>query len=288
MNKLLLRGGLCRATRCSGSPLLQTTGCAVRHQSSEEVAQDRHDHEDVDDVEGGHAANTLTSNGAPPRQVNGSSAYHGGKGVAPPPRQPGAWSKLGIQPQNGSGGDQHHCSRSGPGVASAPVGVSAPALPWGTLNGAAFPAVSRVNGKVAPAGSEDKGHNQIVRGASEFGTGTISRSMASRLHNREGQHTSNNSSNSRNISSRNSKGQARNPWDIGLLVEPNDHRAGGTASTQLKQPSRVEGMMDGFGAAATGSATAVPKQQQEPLGWASNLKVRGLHIYRYATGTAAV
>lgn len=284
MNRLLLRGGLCRATRCSGSPLLQT-GCSVRHQSSEEVAQDRHDHEDIDGVEGGHSANTLTSDCAPPRQVNGSSTYHGNRDIARPPRQPDAWSKLGTQLQNGLDGDHHHYSRSGPGVASDRAGVSAPAaLPWGALNGAAFSPVSRVNGKVAPAGSEDEGHKQIVHGASEFGTGAISRSMASRLHDRERQHTSNSSdsrTSSNKISSMNSSGQARNPWDMGLPEKPNDHRAGPTVSTKLEQPSRVEGVINGIGVAttaATAAASAANRSdsavsQREPLSWTSNLKV---------------
>lgn len=281
MNKILLRGGLCRTTRWSGSPLLHT---AVRYQSSEEVAQDRH--EDIDDVEVGHIANTLTSDDAPPRQANGSIGYHGNKGMARPPQKLDAWSKLATQPQKAVDRDRRF-SRSGPSVASArpSAGVSAPASPWGALNGAAFSPVSRVNGKVAPAGSGGEGHRQIVHGAGEFGTRSVTRSVASpsRLPSR-GQNTCNSSSsNSSSLRSNvNSKGPARNAWDtLGLSLEPNDHTAGGRDGTQPKWPSRVEGMKNGFGAAAAAASAAASRsdtlaQRQYPASFldrASELKV---------------
>lgn len=229
MNKILLCGGLSRATRCSGSPFLRTV---VRYQSSEEVAQDGQAEDDG--VEGGNSASTLPSNGPPLQQARGSSAYQG-KGVAPSQRQ--HWHTETTQPQNGLNGEGHF-SRSGRVAAARHAGngtaVSATPRPRFAPIGVGVSPWSKVNEKVAPAAKRDDGSSPNVNGAGRP-TPSVSRNVSSRLSNRE---QNNNTQTSR-------KGKAGNSWDILLNLERGG--AGSTGGAQLRKPSVVD---EGAAAAA--------------------------------------
>ncbi|CAM9093951.1 unnamed protein product [Ectocarpus sp. 4 AP-2014] len=224
MNKLLLRGGLVRATtRSSGSSFVQSA--VRRHSSAEEVAREHADHDD-DVVERRHAANTTTTSGssdASPRQVDGFREYRGND-VAPP-----AWSSLAAaNPQRRSAADgtsrtevrpsswglSRDPERAGPAAA-----VSAPAMARGALNGSRPPASSRVTESVAPWASGNGGQAVVTRNAAP---------------------QQNNNSNSRE--------PARNPWDIKLSLEPKSYGdEGGSSIARLGHPSGVEAKRNGVG-----------------------------------------
>lgn len=273
MNKLLLRGGLSRATWYSGSPFLRTS---VRFQSSEEVAQDPLAEDD--DVEGGNATNTLASNGQPLRQARWSSDFRE-KGVAPSPGQ--RWYNEATQPQNGLNGE-HHFSRSGrvaaapaaaaaTAAAAASAAVSAPAgAPRGSPSSADCSPLSRSNGKVAPASCRGEGGRQIVdvNGAGKP-TLPVSRHVSSRLSNR-GQNGKNSSS----------EGQARNPWDI--LLNLKGGGAGGNGAAQLRKPRAV----DEVNAGAPAAGRSDPLRPYPVPNGASILKVCTGVWYVFVSGTS--
>lgn len=237
MNKVLLRGGLVRATtRSSGSPFLQLA--VRRHSTAEEVAREHADHED--DVAGGrHAVNTnaATTSGsadASPRQVNGSRDYRG-NGVAPP-----AWSSLAAaKPQRGTAADSTNrtevrpsswgLSRDDPERAGAAAAVSAPTVTRGALNGSRPPASSRVNGNVAPVAPGNGRQAVVTRNAAP-------------------------QQNNYNNVNANSRGPAaRNPWDIKLSLEPrSSDGAGGNSIARLGHPSEVEAKINGAGGVKSG------------------------------------
>lgn len=260
MNRILLRGGLCRATRSSGTPSFLQTG-VVRYQSSEEVARDR---QEDDDVEAGKAANTLGNDGPPLKQANGSG-NHCGEGVAARRRRP-VWQIDGALPQNGLlGSDHSHFSRPGQ-VGGTDRAVSAPPAPPGSLNGADFSPLSRVNGKDSPAVSGDDNKARVVNGAGAP-TLPVSRNVAARPHQRQrGQNNNNNDSNS-NSSNR----QAPNPWDS--LLKLKDGGVGANGGAQATDPST------GGGAAVRSDPLRSPLPLSAPNG-ASNPKVSTVMCFR--------
>lgn len=239
MNRILIRGGLSRAPRCSGSPLVRA---GVRYQSSEEVAQERQAEDD--DVEAGNTANTLAGNGPTPlQQARGSSASRR-KGVAPPPR-PYWYNDDTNQPRNGlslNGGD--HFSRSGRVAASRPAAaaaaVSAPDALRGPPNGSNFSPLSRVNGELSPAAYRDWGRGQIVNGAGQP-TLPVSRNVSARL----GQRGQNNNNHPHNRD----KGSSKGSWNILLNLEGGG--AGGNGAARLRKPRVVDEVeVNGSAAAA--------------------------------------
>lgn len=226
MNKLLLRGGLVRATtRSSGSSFVQSA--VRRHSSAEEVAREHADHDD-DVVGRRHAINTINTSGSPdasPRQVDRSREYRG-NGVAPP-----ACSSLAAaNPQRRTAADSS-TSRTevrpsswglsrDPERAGAAAAVSTPAMARGALNGSRPPASSRVNGSVAPGASGNGSQAVVTRNAAP-------------------QQNNNNA---------NSRGPARNPWDIKLSLEPKSYDdAGDSSIARLGHPSGVEAKTNGAG-----------------------------------------
>eukprot|EP00752_Nemacystus_decipiens_P006400 g5764.t1 len=235
MNKLLVRGGLSRASRYSGPPLLRTS-VSVRYQSSEEVAQERSAEDD--DVEPGSAANTFAGNGRPLKQVRGSSVYQG-KGVAPSPRQ--HWyTEAATQPRSGLNGEDNF-SRSGrfaaarpAAAASAAAAVSAAGAPRSSPSSADISPLSRVNGKTAPEAYRDGDGRQVVNGASKQ-TLPVSRSVPSRL-----------SSIHRGQNNNSSSGQANGSWTIALDLKGSG--AGGKSAAQTRKPSMVDGVNAAAGA----------------------------------------
>ena len=233
MNKLLIRGGLSRATHFSGRPLLRTS-VSVRHQSSEEVAQERQAEDD--DVEAGNAANALASNGRSLQQARGPNAYRG-KGVAPSQRQ--HWyNEATTQPQNILNGEDHF-SRSGrvaaarPATAAAAAATAAAASAAGARRGSPSSADFSPLSRVAPVAGRDEDGRQIVNvnGAGKQ-TSPVSRNVSSRLSNRG--HNNSNSSRSRS----NSNGQARGTWDITLDLK--GVGTGGNIAAQMREPSVVD------------------------------------------------
>lgn len=255
MNKLLVRGGLVRATRHSGSPVVRTV--AVRYQSSEEVAAQEHER---DDVEARHStANTTGVADDTPQQLNGSRPYYG-NGVAPSPLP--KWSNLSTAkpPQAGNG------STTGPRVEvvqrafsrdpeRAPSATSASAIPRGALNGNGTrnSPLSRVNGKVAHGvfGDQRDRRSSALIGADEGLP--VERSTA------------------RQQNSPNNK-PPRNPWDIELSLRPtHSNGAGGRNVARSQQPRRVETRNRGADAAPRRSGPL--EEPRAVLNGASNLQV---------------
>lgn len=263
MNRILLRGGLSRATLSSGSPTFLRTS-VVRYQSSEEVARDR---AEDDDVEAGNAANALASDGQPLQQVNSSGA-HRGEGVAA--RRRPVWQVDGALPQNGLQGSNHP-QFSRPGQVGGPDrAVSAPPAPRGSLNGTEFSPLSRVNGNDSPAVSGDESNARMVNGAGAP-TLPVTRNVAPRPHLR-GQNNNNNHNSKGNSTNR----QAQNPWDS--LLKLKDGGVGANGGAQATNPSRrVE---DITGVAARRSDPLRSSLPYSAPNGASNLKVSTVLCFR--------
>jgi len=259
MNRLLLRGGLSRATRPAGSPAFLQTG-VVRYQSSEEVAQDR---SEDDDVEAGNAATALASDGPPLQQMNGS-VPHRGESVAAH-RRP-VWQVNGALPQNGLHGSNHsRFSRPGQ-VGGSGRAVSAPPAPLGSLNGvsgAGISPLSRVNGKDSLAVSGEGGNTRMVNGAGAP-TLPVTRNVAPQPHQR-GQNNNNSSR------------QSQNPWDSLLKLKDGGVGAhGGAHATNLSR--RLEDIAGGGAATRRSDPLRSSLPYSAPNG-SSNLKVRKVPCY---------
>ena len=270
MNRLLLRGGLSRATFSSGSqPFSRTTGFVVRYQSSEEVARDQ---QEDDDVEAGNAVSALAGERPPLRQVNGSSVAHRGEGVAI--RRRPAWPMEGTQPQNGlraaAGGDHLlRFARSGQAGGSGRAAVSAPPVrARGALNGADASPLSRFNGKGSPAVAGDEGSSHVVNDGAGEPTVLATRNVAPRPR-----HWAQNNSSDRSSSGNSSSNRRiQNPWDS--LLKLKDGEVGANGVARAMESNRVADIT-AAGAAARRSDPLRSMPYATPNG-ASNLKVGGL------------